>query len=305
MKRTTIFLLVIGVLSLACAGPATSPPAPLGGDPVTSDPPEEDFRYPAALLGTPVMSGDARMNGITYVAQGKGPHPTLILLHGYPGEERNLDLAQAIRRAGWNVLFFHYRGAWGSEGEFSFSNAIEDVNAAVALAGTQAFNEPRRGDAGRVAVLGHSMGGFLALTAASGNRAIDCVGAISPANLGLRAGLDADAAAAAARRLDGWSGPIRGTSGEALVAEIAANAERFDLRRHAQALSDRPVLLVAGARDQVTPPDQNHLPLRDALQAADALILRTLVLDADHAYSSRRIELARTVVQWLQERCAR
>lgn len=63
------------------------------------------------------------MSGLIYIASGAGPHPTVILLHGYPGNEKNLDLAQSLRREGWNVLFFHYRGAWGSEGEFSLTGA--------------------------------------------------------------------------------------------------------------------------------------------------------------------------------------
>ena len=33
------------------------------------------------------------------IAAGAGPHPTMLLLHGLPGNERNLDLAQAARRA--------------------------------------------------------------------------------------------------------------------------------------------------------------------------------------------------------------
>jgi pimeloyl-ACP methyl ester carboxylesterase len=58
------------------------------------------------------------LNAVIYVAAGKGPHPTLLLLHGFPGNEQNLDLAQAARRAGWNVLTLHYRGSWGSPGPF-------------------------------------------------------------------------------------------------------------------------------------------------------------------------------------------
>ena len=34
--------------------------------------------------------------------QGLGPHPVVIMLHGFPGNEKNLDLAQSIRRAGWD-----------------------------------------------------------------------------------------------------------------------------------------------------------------------------------------------------------
>jgi hypothetical protein len=34
-------------------------------------------------------------------------------LHGFPGNERNFDVAQALRRAGYAALVFHYRGSWG------------------------------------------------------------------------------------------------------------------------------------------------------------------------------------------------
>ena len=64
-----------------------------------------------------------------------------ILLHGFPGNERNLDLAQALRRAGWNAVFFHYRGSWGSDGDFSFGHVLEDVAAVVARCATPAFAE--------------------------------------------------------------------------------------------------------------------------------------------------------------------
>ena len=37
-------------------------------------------------------------------------------LHGLTGYEANVDLAQSIRRARWNVLLFQYRGMWGTAG---------------------------------------------------------------------------------------------------------------------------------------------------------------------------------------------
>jgi hypothetical protein len=48
--------------------------------------------------------------GFMYRANGPGKHPTMLLLHGFPGNERNPDLAQAIRGHGWNVVYFDYRG---------------------------------------------------------------------------------------------------------------------------------------------------------------------------------------------------
>ena len=82
---------------------------------------------PASIVELTIVSNGDRMSGLAYLAAGKAPHPTILLLHGYPGNEKNLDVAQAMRSKGWNVVFFHYRGAWGSEGEFSIVNAEQDV----------------------------------------------------------------------------------------------------------------------------------------------------------------------------------
>src|SRR3954462_11893092 len=94
------------------------------------DPPR-DAAHPARNRQLLIDSHGSKMNALFFLAAGAGPHPTMLLLHGLPGNERNLDLAQAVRRAGWNVLTFTYRGAWGSEGNFSISNAIDDAGAAL------------------------------------------------------------------------------------------------------------------------------------------------------------------------------
>ena len=98
-------------------------------DPVSSDPVSADAASSARLRSFNVKSDGALLNGRALLAQGKGPHPTILLLHGMPGNELNMDVAQAARRAGWNVFTFHYRGSWGSGGEFSFSNAVADTAA--------------------------------------------------------------------------------------------------------------------------------------------------------------------------------
>lgn len=93
----------------AVAGVACETTAPRTAlDPVVMDPVTVEQAYPPAMEPVVIQSHDAKLNGVVYVADGAGPHPAVILLHGYPGNERNLDLAHAIRRAGWNVLFFHF-----------------------------------------------------------------------------------------------------------------------------------------------------------------------------------------------------
>ena len=58
-----------------------------------------------------IPSDNALLAGLMYSANGTGKHPTLLLLHGYPGYERNLDIAQVVRAHGWNVIYFDYRGS--------------------------------------------------------------------------------------------------------------------------------------------------------------------------------------------------
>src|SRR5579871_720191 len=107
-----------------------------------------------------IPSHGALLNAFAYVAAGPGPHPAVILLHGFPGNERNLDLAQDIRSAGWDVLYFNYRGSWGSPGDFSFSNGIEDTASAIAFLRQPETSKRLRLDPSRIVLVGHSMGGF-------------------------------------------------------------------------------------------------------------------------------------------------
>jgi fermentation-respiration switch protein FrsA (DUF1100 family) len=88
-----------------------------------------------------------------------------------------------------------------------------------------------------------------------------------------------------------------------LVAELAGSVSDFDLERLVSRLAGRPVLLVAGLRDRVTPPDQHHEPLRAAFAAAGAGQVAAVSIDADHGFSGRRIELTRVVVDWLGQHC--
>ncbi len=250
MFRTQrLVLLAIAATFVACAQPKARPAAAaarstdasraVATDPVTSDPATIDAAFPAAIEEVGIASGESYMVGIVYVAQGAGPHPLVILLHGYPGDERNADLAQSLRRAGYDVLIFHYRGAWGSQGKFSFSNALEDVGSALAEARTASFAKRFRADPSRVVLVGHSMGGFLAITVASEDPGVRCVASLAGANLGLlgRAAANPDRRAEFEKTLGGWSGPIRGASGKKLVAELMKNAG--SLRHHATRRSTR------------------------------------------------------------------
>jgi pimeloyl-ACP methyl ester carboxylesterase len=131
-----------------------------------------------------ITSHGARLNGFIYRAAGAGAHPTVLFLHGYPGNERNLDLAQVVRRAGYNALYIDYRGSWGSGGTFAPSSALEDVEGRTRL-GPRSRNASKYGiDPGQLSLVGHSFGGWLALMTATRDRSLRCVSAMAAWNLG-------------------------------------------------------------------------------------------------------------------------
>ena len=281
---------------------AAAPAGAQSKNPVTEDPVVRDKAYPPSMDELSFSSGGARLNGLMYVAQGMESHATVILLHGYPGNERNLDLAQSIRRAGANVLYFNYRGAWGSGGTFTFANAQDDVAAAIRWLRTPDVAAKYRIDVNHVALIGHSMGAWLALLGAAGDSTITCVGALELADMSRRAqGIRADSAASRERlAYDQWitepGAPLKADATE-LESSLATNAQRWDLTTRARELADKTILLLDNDRNT------DHAALLSALKTAGAKRLTAYIWPTDHGFSDRRIELGKTVVKWLQSSC--
>jgi len=58
--------------------------------------------FSAGLDDAVFHSQGCMLLGGFYRGAGVGPRPTALLLHGVPGVEKNLDIAYALRDAGWN-----------------------------------------------------------------------------------------------------------------------------------------------------------------------------------------------------------
>lgn len=247
------------------------------------------------LAGPGWLSGQnsdcSPMNGVLYLAQGRGPHPTVVFLHGFPGDEKNLDLAQALRRAGFNALVFFYRGAWGSPGTYSYSHVLEDASSALTWLRQPAFADSMRVDSGEIILVGHSLGGFVALYTAATSDNVAAVAALAPVDLGSRGAALRDSVVFAkeVRRRESQLGAIRGTSGEALSREAMDRADAWGLQRYAGALAEKRVLLIAAAHDEAVPQSEVYEPLGAKLRAVGARELTTLTLETDHVFSNLRI----------------
>lgn len=260
---------------------------------ITSDP-TPDKEYPASMEAPDIPSHGARMNSVLYLASGASPHPTVVLLHGFPGNEKNLDLAYAMRRAGWNVLIPHYRGAWGSGGSFSFANAMEDTQAAIDFLRDPANGRKYRVDAKRIVLIGHSMGGFMAAYAGAHDSQVAAVAMISAWNIGPTAMRATDRG-----RADNYknSSPrLAGTTPEGLMAEAKDNAAKWNYIDYAGLLRTRPVLIVE-SKDRNT--SDNHA-MAEALSQAGNPQVTEKHIETDHTYSDHRIALQVVVLEWLE-----
>src|SRR5918994_3657097 len=133
----------------------------MASDFLATDPPST-ITPAASTAAVTFTSGGETLLGVLHVPAGPGPHPVVVLLHGFPGTERNFDLAQALRRAGYAALVFHYRGSWGVGGCWSWRHVLDDAASVVAAVREVTFSAAHWLDPLRLVVVGHSLGGFAA-----------------------------------------------------------------------------------------------------------------------------------------------
>lgn len=273
-------------------------------DPVRNDP-SPKLRPAASMEEIAIPSAGSRMNGLVYLAAGPGPHPVVVILHGFPGNERNLDLAQAVRRAGYDAVFFDYRGSWGSGGTFSMSNALADVSAAFAWVRDPQIAAKYGFDGARVALLGHSFGGWLALMKAPELPPGVCIAALAAWNVGWAAQHDAERDSTFGdfhNATDPAGGPIHANEAD-LRAEFLDHAKPWNYLTQATALKQHALLLVAPSRDSRDEDIAMHRDLERAIRAAGGTRVRLVTFDDDHPFSSHRVQLGEVVVRWLQKGC--
>jgi uncharacterized protein len=269
--------------------------------PISADPPA-DSANPASLVEIAVPSHGAQLLGALYLASGSRPHPTAIIYHGFPGYEQNLDLAQTLRRAGYNVLAVHYRGSWGISGNFSFQHAIEDADIELEWITSADVAAKYRIDTARIILIGHSMGGYMALSATAHHPGVAAAIAISGASLGHRfAGWKAEDKDKAVAQYAGRTDPadllpLAGTSASVLGGEVFDHREEWDFLKLAPTLDKRPVLLIT-ANDGTGP---NSAALLEALKGLSNTQSRHIEMKTDHPFSDHRIALENAILTWLE-----
>ena len=282
MKKILLILLLVSKIGFEQASAQTKD-APL----------QQDLQWstdsPASFMELRFPSAGSLLQGFMYKANGSQPHPVLLLLHGYPGNERNLDLAQAVRAHGWNVIYFNYRGSWGSQGEFSFRHCVEDVKSVVDYCKLNAAKlqiDPRN-----IALFGHSMGGFVCLKALQENPDIQKGFALSAWNIYDNiSSLSATGLAEREKAADDYF-VLNKKSGKELFAPVLKEADFHNLLNTAQPLSQKQVIML----------DEHHRneALAKTIQKANHTYFNYEVWDTDHTFTNKRTSLIKKVLAFL------
>jgi pimeloyl-ACP methyl ester carboxylesterase len=250
-----------------------------------------DKNSPASMSELFIPSEGSLIAGFIYKANGQQKHPTLLLLHGYPGNERNLDIAQVVRAHGWNVVYFDYRGSWGSGGQFSFANCVQDVVNVVAYCKKNA--ERFHIDTSTMALFGHSMGGWVCLKALQQLPSIKKGFALSTWDIyaDLKNVKTEQQLSIAAKQAGEYF--VLNTPTEQILKPVTIDPDYYDLQKNASALSDKQIIML----DE----HNRNKELATTLQKNNYNYFDYEAWQTDHPFSNKRISLINKVLAFLDK----
>jgi pimeloyl-ACP methyl ester carboxylesterase len=281
-------LLVAAVAAIA----SSSLPAQQLPRAIYTDPPH-DTAHPARMEVLHIPSGGVKINGVAYLASGAGVHPTFVLFHGLPGNEKNLDIAQAVRRDGWNAITVNYRGSWGSPGEFRFGNTLEDADAVLAFLRDPGNAHSLGIDTSRLVIAGHSMGGWVVVLTAAHDRGVLGAILISMADM---SDIGTRTRAQVARLMRENMETLAGVTAESMADELLAGAPKWRVADAVPGLARLPLLVITSG-DGLAPQSN---ALVKAVRAKGNGWVTTVHYPTDHSYSDKRIALEGSIVEWLE-----
>jgi pimeloyl-ACP methyl ester carboxylesterase len=234
---------------------------------------------PADTDGLIFHSHGCKLLGTLYRPHGEGKKPTALLLHGIPGNEKNVDLAYALRDAGWNAVTFHYRGCWGSEGNYSLTGIVDDTIAAIDY-----LSQRDDVDMNRFAIVGMSLGGWGVVAAAARDDRIRAVISLNPL-------VDPNDYILGEEYAESFAAMLNGITPRELRSQWMSLTPLQDI---ASKLADRPTMLITGEADELFSVDHQKV-LVDALPSIEWW----RIPNATHILGDHRVMLVRGIVDWL------
>jgi pimeloyl-ACP methyl ester carboxylesterase len=256
------------------------------------------------------------LKGRFYVPDGDGIFPTVILLHGFPGGEKDvLGIGNKLSNSGFNAITFNFSGTYKSQGEYSWENCLKDIKAVYAFINHPENIHRYKIDTAFIIIGGYSNGGGMAITYAATHPEIKAVFSIAGTDLGeflneytsnpeTQRMLDN-----AYARLSAPTGPIRfakgGTLKEMIEMNFIALNPTFHLKKCAPLLAERDILLIGGWDDyfgsvENAVIDDFILPFYRNLQKVNAKLVKIIAFQDDHSFRKSREDIANEIIEWIK-----
>jgi uncharacterized protein len=226
--------------------------------------------------------------GRVYRQNDTSKRPAVVICHGYPGDTKNMDLAEELALNGYVTLIFFYQGAWGSSGKYSLTKLETGARDALAYLRTLTYV-----DTERVGLISHSMGALPLTKTMSLDSTIKTGILIAPAS---------DTAVMAAigdenlRRMVAMAeGKLNGVSVDSIAKDLTEVAKTTNPVRLVSKIR-APLMVVAASKDTVTPPEACKMLFDSANEPKKWVLIE----GADHGFSEHRILLINAIIERLR-----
>jgi len=232
-----------------------------------------------------------KLLGRIYRPDEPGKFPAIVICHGFPGDNKNTDLAEELAIKGYVVLIFFYRGAWGSQGVYSLKWLEPSTRDAVEYLASLPFT-----DSGRIGLIGYSMGAVPASARLKDDPGLRTGVFIAPA---------ADFGPLAAEEvlettitmlLKTGNGKLNGVNKVSIRSDLVWVLENSNPIENIKDVA-RPIMVVVGTNDKTTP----HVLCRLLYESANEPKRWVIIDGANHDFSEHRYPLMDVVIEWLSE----
>ena len=258
--------------------------------------PDEDF---PVWDGFEVVVDGERVMGYTMAAGGPKDikHPAVVLLHGFPGHTQNTDISAALMRCGITTINPHYRGSWGSDGNYRFTGNIEDAIAIAEKVRSPEFAEHYNIDPENIFFVGHSIGGFTTINTLRRVPWIKGGVCIAPYDT---AYYWATGDLKPFKWLLTTSDHLHVASPTALYENARDNWQDVLFAASREGLMGRNLYFIGGARDSLAPPKEMIEPLYQYLKSHGSTgVVDYDLLDTDHDFMDFRIDISAKIASWI------
>lgn len=251
------------------------------------------------------------LKGKFYISEGTGIFPTVILLHGFPGNEIDvLGIGNKLSEEGFNALTFNYSGTHQSGGKYNFENTQKDIQAAFAFIHQNENIHKYKIDTTRIILGGYSYGGGMAFTYAANHPEIKEIFSIAGNDHGVFME-QYNRNAEMKNMIDKMFNNLKtqpeivrfapgGTPEEISEMKIIESNPTYHLLNSAQLLNQKKILLIGGWDDPNVSLENIILPLYRALLKEKAKNVKIAAVLDNHSFKNSKEALAQIIIKWLK-----